>query len=74
MIIALLIPLFIVGMLQFRRYSFTYLIQNTDVLIKESLNSLEGGFIARVGRLEKDIVILKYFEENIFGGENHFMV
>lgn len=63
-LIAIVIPFFIVGMLQFRTNSFTYLSQNTDVLISKSISSLESGFIARIGRLERDIVILKYFETN----------
>lgn len=63
---SILIPFFIVGMLQFRTNSLAYLSQNTDILISESINSFESGFIARIGRIERDIVILKYFETNDF--------
>lgn len=62
----LFLPIFIVLMLQFRNNSSKFLLNNTNLLIKNSINSFESGFIARVGRLERDIVILKYFDENNF--------
>lgn len=64
LIFALLIPIFIVVMLQFRTYSYSYLRNNLDVLVENSISSFESGFVARIGRLERDIVILQYFEKN----------
>lgn len=62
----IIIPILIVVVLQFRFYSFDYLINNPKLLLAKSIESLEEGFLARIGRLERDIVILKYFNENQF--------
>jgi oligosaccharide repeat unit polymerase len=62
----LLFPMFIVIMLQFRYYSFDYIKNNPKILVSKSIESFESGFVARVGRLERDIVILKYFSNNDF--------
>ncbi|WP_299051363.1 O-antigen polysaccharide polymerase Wzy [uncultured Polaribacter sp.] len=62
----IILPFFIVTLLQLRKNSLTYFINNTEELIENSINDFESGFIARVGRLERDIVILGYFNENSF--------
>ncbi|WP_321290259.1 O-antigen polymerase [uncultured Sunxiuqinia sp.] len=62
----ILLPIFIVVMLQLRSNSLSFYLNNKDVLIENSIESFESGFIARVGRLERDIVILKYFTDNDF--------
>jgi len=63
-LIYLSFPMIIVIMLQFRGGAGSSV--NTDTLISNSVKSLERGFIARVGRLERDIVIIKYFTEHNF--------
>lgn len=65
-LLVLILPFFIVILLQFRSNSFSYYMENQEELVKNSIEDLESGFIGRIGRLERDIVILKYFEENDF--------
>lgn len=66
LLLALIIPIFVVTMLQFRSHSYEELSQDIGSLVMNSIDSLEGGFIARVGHLERDVVILKYFEDHDF--------
>jgi hypothetical protein len=66
LLMALIIPIFIVVMLQFRSDSYENLTQDLDLLVSKSISNFEEGFVARTGRLERDIVILKYFYDNGF--------
>lgn len=62
----IVLPIFIVALLQLRKNSLSYFIENTDELVEKTIKDFESGFIARVGRIERDIVILGYFNENNF--------
>jgi len=65
-LVALVLIAFIVTMVQFRKESFEYYLSNPDKLISNSIESFQSAFVGRVGRIERDIVILKYFEKHDF--------
>ncbi|WP_299666351.1 O-antigen polymerase [uncultured Polaribacter sp.] len=72
-LLVLFLPFFIVGILQFRSNSLEYYLDHTDEFVDNTIDSFESGFVARVGRLERDVVILSYFDENNFWfGKSYF--
>lgn len=57
---------FILSVLQFRKYDFDYIIENRKVVQKNIISDFESGFLARIGRLERDMTIVGYFDRNNF--------
>ncbi|MDO9005988.1 MAG: hypothetical protein Q7V20_21295 [Aquabacterium sp.] len=64
--LSLFVPIFVVAMLQFRGNSPGGPSKEFSELASNSIGSIEQGFIARIGRIERDMVILKYFDDNDF--------
>ncbi|MEN8879608.1 MAG: hypothetical protein ABF311_05495 [Polaribacter sp.] len=65
----LLIPIFtflILALLQLREKPLSFFLENKDLLVEGIVEDIESGLIARVGRLERDLVILGYFDNNEF--------
>ena len=65
-LLALLTPTFVLGMLQFRHNEAATTDISINQVINNSVASLESGFIARIGRLERDIVTLGYFNDHSY--------
>lgn len=57
---------FILSFLQFRKNPLSYYIDDYKAFTNGIVDDFESGFVARVGRMERDIVILGYFNENDF--------
>lgn len=64
--ILLFAPVLILGMLQFRDGSVELQNTNINLIFEEAKEDFEREFIARLGRLERDVVMLQYFENHSY--------
>ena len=56
----------ILALLQLREKPLSFFLLNKGALVENVFEDIESGLIARVGRLERDLVILGYFKNNQF--------
>lgn len=64
MIVGLILSVFTLSMLQFRQDSNLTNNLNAKEILFSAFESVESGLLARIGHLERDVVILGYFTEH----------